>query len=117
MNFLVDAQLPRGIAAHLRSAGDDAIHTLDLSNGNRTTDTEIRRIAVESSRVLITKDADFVASHLVSGQPAKLLLISTGNIGNAELADLLGREWQAVQTALRRSNFVELTRSALIEHG
>lgn len=116
MNFLVDAQLPRGIAASLQTAGHDAVHTLDLPERNRTTDREILRVASESSRILITKDADFVASHVVAGQPEKLLLISTGNIGNAELAGLLRVQWPAIQAALQRSHFIELTRTSLIEH-
>ncbi|MBO0800415.1 MAG: DUF5615 family PIN-like protein [Blastocatellia bacterium] len=39
MNFLVDAQLPRRLVTLLRQAGYDAIHTLDLTLGNRTIDT------------------------------------------------------------------------------
>ena len=38
MNFLVDAQLPRRMTAWLTAAGADAVHTLDLPDGNRTTD-------------------------------------------------------------------------------
>lgn len=41
MKFLVDAQLPRRLAGRLREAGHEAIHTLDLPLGNRTTDTLI----------------------------------------------------------------------------
>jgi predicted nuclease of predicted toxin-antitoxin system len=41
MKFLVDAQLPRRLAALLQQAGHDTIHTLDLPLGNRTTDTVI----------------------------------------------------------------------------
>lgn len=32
--FLVDAQLPRRLAIALRQNGFDAVHTLDLPNGN-----------------------------------------------------------------------------------
>jgi len=37
MNFLVDAHLPRHLALLLRKHVHDAIHTLDLGGGNRTT--------------------------------------------------------------------------------
>jgi len=30
MKFLVDAQLPRRLLAHIQAAGFEAIHTLDL---------------------------------------------------------------------------------------
>ena len=36
-------------------------------------------------RVVITKDADFVNSFLLHGQPHELLLVSTGNISTSEL--------------------------------
>ncbi|MDQ2808544.1 MAG: DUF5615 family PIN-like protein [Chloroflexota bacterium] len=45
MNFLVDAQLPRRLAALLQQAGHNAIHTLDLAEGNRTPDVVINEIA------------------------------------------------------------------------
>jgi predicted nuclease of predicted toxin-antitoxin system len=38
MRFLIDAQLPRRLAAQLRQAGFEVTHTLDLPEGNRTTD-------------------------------------------------------------------------------
>ena len=38
---------------------------------------------------MVTKDADFVNSFLLFGRPAKLLLISAGNISNPETEVLL----------------------------
>jgi len=40
MNFLVDAHLPRHLVLLLREHRYDAIHTLDLAEGNRTTDKQ-----------------------------------------------------------------------------
>ena len=45
MNWLVDAQLPSRLARRLRERGEDAIHTLDLPDGNRTTDAVILAVA------------------------------------------------------------------------
>src|SRR5687768_13896443 len=78
MKFLVDAQLPRRLVSRFRESGHDALHTLDLSNGNRTTDTEINDLSEREQRVVVTKDADFVNSFHLTGKPYKLLLISTG---------------------------------------
>lgn len=36
-------------------------------------------------RVVVTQDDDFVQSFLLRNQPQRLLLIATGNIGNAKL--------------------------------
>jgi predicted nuclease of predicted toxin-antitoxin system len=46
MKFLVDAQLPRRMTGWLSNAGCDAVHTLDLPNGNRSTDEQIIEFAV-----------------------------------------------------------------------
>ncbi len=116
MNFLVDAHLPRRLAYHLRDAGHDALHTLDLPKKNRTTDTEICEIAARERRVVITKDADFVNSFLLARKPYKLLLISTGNIRNADLEALFIPQISAITTAFATYDYIELTRAALIFH-
>ena len=117
MNFLVDAHLPRHLALLLRDHGYDAIHILDLAEGNRTTDSRINEISESERRVVITKDADFVNSFLVSKRPYKLLLISTGNISNQELEGLFVRNLPAIVLALTNFDYMELTRTSLIEHG
>ena len=89
MKFLIDAQLPRRGVGWLTAAACDATHTLDLPLGNRTPDKQIVDIADQESRVLVTKDGEFVDSHLLSGRPAKLLLITTGNITNRALEQLI----------------------------
>ena len=116
MNFLVDAHLPRRITRWLRAAGHDAVHTLDLPDGKRTSDVEILRLAVEEKRVVVTKDADFVASFTVMRQPEKLLLVSTGNITNADLEALMLPNIAAIVAAFADCDLVELTQTALIAH-
>lgn len=88
MKALVDAQLPRRLAYALRGLGWDAIHTLDLPLGNRTPDEVIARIADVEDRFVITKDADFVHSHLLRGKPRRLLLVTVGNVSNDALIRL-----------------------------
>jgi predicted nuclease of predicted toxin-antitoxin system len=116
MNFLVDAQLPRRLANRLRATGYSVVHTFDLPNKNRTTDFEIGEISAREQRVVITKDADFVDTFLLSGKPYKLLLISTGNIANADLESLLFPQIQNIVAAFEKYDYIELTRTALIFH-
>ena len=80
MKFLIDAQLPRRLSRLFREAGFDAMHTLDLPLGNRTSDKEINDLSMREQCVVVTKDADFVNSFHLRRQPFKLLLVSTGNI-------------------------------------
>jgi predicted nuclease of predicted toxin-antitoxin system len=66
VKFLVDAQLPARLARYLNSSGHDALHTLELPDGNRTTDASVAEIAEGSDRVVVTKDRDFRDSHLLT---------------------------------------------------
>jgi predicted nuclease of predicted toxin-antitoxin system len=116
MKFLVDAQLPRRLVYRLREAGHDALHTLDSPNGNRTSDADINALSMQESRTVVTKDADFVSSFIVSRVPYKLLVISTGNISNADLEALLLAQLPALEIALASNDYLELTRSTLIIH-
>ncbi|MDP9310264.1 MAG: DUF5615 family PIN-like protein [Chloroflexota bacterium] len=116
MKFLVDAQLPRRLARRLRESGHDVIHTLDLPTQNHTTDQQINEISVQEQRVVITKDADFVTSYLLAGRPYKLLLVSTGNITNADLEGVFVPTIPAIVAAFEQYSYLELSRTALIIH-
>ena len=116
MRFLVDAQLPRRLARQLATEGHDAIHTLDLSDGNRTSDAAIIDLADREGRVVVTKDADFVVSHTLAKRPRRLLLVATGNIDNEALEILLRANLARIVPALEESNFVELGRDYLTSH-
>jgi predicted nuclease of predicted toxin-antitoxin system len=116
MKFLVDAQLPRRLVRRLREAGHEALHTLDLPLGNRTTDAVINELSAREGYAVVTKDSDFVNSFLLSHRPQKLLLISTGNISNAELEALLGSNLERIAEGFDTLDFIELDRKALIFH-
>jgi predicted nuclease of predicted toxin-antitoxin system len=105
--MLIDAQLPRR----------DAIHTLDLPDGNHSTDDQVIDRAEQDGRVVVSKDADFVNTHLLLGRPSRLLLVSTGNISNADLQQLLVPLLVALDAAFQANVFVELTRSGITIRG
>ena len=117
MNFLVDAQLPRRATGWLIAAGGNAVHTLDLPDGNRTTDEQLLDLADREDRVVVTKDADFVDSHLLRGRPAKLLLVSTGNISNRDLEALMVLLIPEVLREFQANTFLELGRAGLVVRG
>jgi len=48
--------------------------------------------------------------------PARLWLITTGNIRNDELEALIDRNWASIHAALGGSRFVELGRVGLVVH-
>ena len=89
----------------------------DLPGKNATTDAEIVANAVAENRAIITKDDDFVQSFLLTGAPPKLLLISTGNIGNAALEAIFQKNLTAMVAAFDSAAFIELSLENLIIHG
>ena len=117
MKFLVDAHLPRRMAIWLTAAGFDAIHTLSLPDGNRTTDDQINDLADREQRAVISKDADFVDSHILLGRPTKLLLISTGHISNQQLEVLMVPLISAIAREFAVHSFLELGRAGITVRG
>lgn len=58
-----------------------------------------------------------MTSHILRGDPAKLLFIATGNIPKEELLVALERHFDHILQGLSDSGFVELGREALVVHG
>jgi predicted nuclease of predicted toxin-antitoxin system len=117
MKFLIDAQLPRRMVDWLASAGNDAVHTLDLPDQNRSSDQQVIGLADREQRIVVTKDDDFVNSHLLSGLPARLCLVSTGNISNRELEALVVPIIPDIIREFQTNRFVEIGRSGIVVRG
>ena len=116
MKWLIDAQLPRRLAVRLKALGHDAIHTLDLPEGNRTSDSALCGIADESSRILVSKDRDFLDSYYINGKPSRLLWVTIGNVTNGDLLARFEELLPDLQNAFSESTCVELNAYELIIH-
>ncbi len=116
MSFLIDANLPRRLVRIFQEHGHDAVHTLDLPAGNATADSALLDYSEKNNCVVATKDSDFSTYFWLQNRPNKLLLISTGNIRNAELETLLIANFDQLISALTKNRFVELTREHIIAH-
>lgn len=93
----------------------DSIHTLDLPEKNRTSDDGITDIAIRQSRVVITKDIDFLDSFLIAARPKKLIMVKTGNISNKDLIDIFSINMDMIIEMISRSNLVEINKFAIAE--
>ncbi|GDY11614.1 hypothetical protein LBMAG53_04920 [Planctomycetota bacterium] len=114
MNWLIDAQPPRRLAQVFRNVGHQARHTLDLSDGNRTPDSDIVRLAALDGSIVVTKDDDFADSFFLRGQPPKLLLVTTGNISNPDLERIFTVNLDRLSLVFEQHYFVEIGRFSLI---
>ena len=71
---------------------------------------------MEEKRVVITREADFVNSFLLHGQPHKLLLVSTGNITTVDLLELFRQFLPQLTRVFTHHSYVEMSRTMLTTH-
>ena len=116
MKFLIDAQLPVSLATLLKKQGYDTLHTDDLPKKESSTDLEIRTCADAEERIVITKDYDFLDSYYFQNSPKKLLLITTGNIKNRKLFELIELNLDYISLLFKDYSFVELSNNEIIGH-
>jgi len=116
MRFLVDAQLPEKLCEILSKKGFEAEHVNALPDGDGSSDLVISEYADKNKFITVTKDLDFYHSHMISRKPSKLLLISTGNIKNRTLFDLIRDNLTHIKVLFGSCDFVELTNESLIGH-
>ena len=67
--------------------------------------------------MVVAKDADFVDSHVLQGRPAKLLLISTGNISNRDLEALMIPLVTDIVREFQTQSFLELGPTGVVVRG
>jgi len=116
LKFIVDAQLPRSLSDLFKELGYDCIHTLDLPGKNQTTDREINHIAQKDSRTVISKDNDFLLSYIIKKIPPKLVIVSTGNLSNADLLKLFKSNIEKIKRLLKSNHVIEINRTNIIVH-
>jgi len=88
MKFIVDAQLPPGLAKALRDAGEEAVAVRDAGL-LAATDSQIWDYALAQDAVIVTKDEDFVQRSLFSPQSPVILWLRVGNCTNRALQEKL----------------------------
>jgi predicted nuclease of predicted toxin-antitoxin system len=92
VKFLIDNQLPPALAVFLRQKGFDCQHVLDVGLADAA-DSELCDYATDESRVIISKDEDFL--YLVNRPKAKFQFIWV-RLGNCRTNELLKAFEQAL---------------------
>ncbi|HEV7350005.1 DUF5615 family PIN-like protein [Telluribacter sp.] len=116
MRCIIDAQLPVLLVSILSGLGIHAEHVEELPKGDESSDIDIYQYADKNNLIVITKDTDFFYSHTLLGKPRKLLLITTGNIKNKELFDLIRTNYQTLYLLFETCNFIEFNNEGIIAH-
>jgi predicted nuclease of predicted toxin-antitoxin system len=109
MRFLVDAQLPIGLARMLQQQGNEAKHVFDL-NMMQTPDPDIWNWAKQNKYIIITKDEDFVILHHADENPCRICWVRVGNTRRKELLEWFARLLPAIKKKFESGALlVELT--------
>lgn len=82
----------------------------------KTSDKEIRKIARQDNRIVVTKDLDFLNSFYLHNTPERLLIITTGNIKNKKLYELILNNLVRIEELFTQCNLVELNNIEIIGH-
>ncbi len=108
MKFLLDAQLPPSLKQLFTDKGYDCIHTIDLEQGNDTSDKIINKISVAEQRILVTKDNDFYDSFIVKNEPYKLILVKLGNSSKKELIQFFNNRFTEIIEKIKIESMILL---------
>lgn len=98
MRFLVDAQLPPGLARWLSSQGYPSDHVYDLGLG-AASDDRVEARALELRAAIWSKDSDF-ADRSRQAKGLQVVWIRLGNTSNAALQARIARHLPGIDAAL-----------------
>ena len=113
MKFLLDAQLPPSLKQLFVEKGFDCIHTLDLEDGNNTSDKIINKISVAEQRIVITKDSDFYDSFIIKNKPYKLILVKLGNTSKKEVIQFFKDYFEEIIEKLKVESMILLSKERI----
>ena len=89
MRVLCDVHIAFKIKRFFESKGIEAFHVNHLPDSWFTADKDIAIFADANDLVVVTKDVDFQASHLLKNTPKQLLRLALGNLSTKETIHLL----------------------------
>ncbi len=104
MKFLIDQNLPLGLADLLKVLGHEALHVKPLGLSTAS-DEHIWRTAVSLGAVIVSKDSDFIR-FVAHGSTGAVVRLRIGNCANATLYDIVRRAWTGVIARLEEGETV-----------
>lgn len=103
MKFLIDAQLPPGVAQWLRDRGHEAQHVRDVGLRDAN-DAEIWERALTDGLIVITKDEDFAERAAHRKKSPRVVWLRVGNTTNTALKRWLTTRFPHIEELLDRGD-------------
>jgi predicted nuclease of predicted toxin-antitoxin system len=97
VKFLIDNQLPKALAEHLRARGQDCQHVLEAGLAHAS-DISICRYAEAQDRILISKDEDFLYLCNLPTSKIRLVWVRLGNCRTTVLLAAFDRLWSTIES-------------------
>lgn len=98
MRFVVDNQLPPRLSRFLADAGHDTVHVA-MVGLDAADDQAVWAWAIRESRVLVSKDEDFLYFAHRQGDQGRLLWVRLGNCRREVLLDAFRQSIDAIVAA------------------
>lgn len=103
--FLIDAQLSRKLAEHLRAKGHVATHVYDHLDP-QADDRDIARFANEMAASVVSKDADFADLAARGLLNHTFVWLKLPNLSNQQMLEILDRALPEIVSAIDASERV-----------
>ncbi len=100
MKFIVDNQLPAGLAPYLREGGFDCQDVLEARLGDAL-DSEICRYSELQGRIIISKDEDFLYFAKQREARIQVIWVRLGNCRTSALLAAFERSWPRIESCLK----------------
>lgn len=111
--ILLDQGVPYSTARHLKEAGWDVVHTVDLEM-SRAADREIIEYAQQEKRICVTLDSDFHTILAVNGMDSpSVVRIRQEGLRGDDMANLLKQVWVQIESQLEAGSLVTVTDEAI----
>jgi len=112
----MDVHLPISLSKFLDSQPNcSSVHVNQILQKWNTTDDAICKYADENKLVVVSKDSDFINSHLINKTPKQFIRIVLGNIANNELIKLFSNYLPSILSLSDKDEFyVELSKDQII---
>jgi len=110
----IDAQLPPSLARWLaREHGVEAVHVVDVGLVGKDDAVIFDTARSGKAAVIVTKDEDFVRLLDRNGPPPQIVWVTSGNVRNAELREIVDAAWPRVAELLAAGEpLIEIGRRA-----
>jgi predicted nuclease of predicted toxin-antitoxin system len=100
-NYLVDLNLARNF-----SFFNKAEFSFVIDIDPRMTDSEIWNLAIETNKVILTKDSDFFNRSITSMRKAKVVHFEIGNMNLKELHEYFRKNWDNIYQLLNEFDLI-----------